>query len=161
MIIYFMIFFNENRIFYMFFFFFSSRRRHTRWTGDWSSDVCSSDLGFARFHRGLASFSRLIRMDLRGVGLSDPIDPSVPPSLEQWVGDALAVLDAVGSERAALCGADEGALVAMLTAATHPTRTSALILLNAYPRLRRDTDYPDGLPDHLVTRFAQAVLDDE
>ena len=111
--------------------------------------------GFPRFHRGLASFSRLIRMDLRGIGLSDPIDPSVPPSLEQWVGDALAVLDAVGSERAALCGADEGALVAMLTAAAHPTRTAALILLNAYPRLRRDSDYPHGLPDHLVTRFTK------
>jgi class 3 adenylate cyclase len=127
-------------------------------SGTISIDSIDEEPGFARFHRGLASFSRLIRMDLRGVGLSDPIDPSVPPSLEQWVGDALAVLDAVGSERAALCGADEGALVAMLTAAAHPTRTAALILLNAYPRLRRDTDYPYGLPDHLVTRFTQAVL---
>jgi class 3 adenylate cyclase len=127
-------------------------------SGTISIDSIDEEPGFARFHRGLASFSRLIRMDLRGVGLSDPIDPSVPPSLEQWVGDALAVLDAVGSERAALCGADEGALAAMLTAAAHPTRTAALILLNAYPRLRRDTDYPYGLPDHLVTRFTQAVL---
>jgi len=77
-------------------------------SGTISIDSIDDEPGFARFHRGLASFSRLIRMDLRGVGLSDPIDPSVPPSLEQWVGDALAVLDAVGSERAALCGADEG-----------------------------------------------------
>jgi class 3 adenylate cyclase/pimeloyl-ACP methyl ester carboxylesterase len=117
--------------------------------------------GFARYHGDLASFARLIRMDLRGVGLSDPIDPSTPPSLEQWVGDALAVLDAAGSERAALCGADDGALVAMLTAATHPDRTAALILLNAYARLRRDVDYPQGLPDHLVERFADTVYDDE
>ena len=130
-------------------------------SGTISIDSIDEEPGFARFHRGLASFSRLIRMDLRGVGLSDPIDPSVPPSLEEWVGDALAVLDAVGSERAALCGADEGALVAMLTAAAHPTRTAALILLNAYPRLRRDSDYPHGLPDHLVTRFTQAVLADD
>ena len=129
-------------------------------SGTISIDSIDDEPGFARFHRNLASFSRLIRMDLRGIGLSDPIDPSVPPSLEQWVGDALAVLDAVGSERAALCGADEGALVAMLTAAAHPTRTAALILLNAYPRLRRDSDYPHGLPDHLVTRFTQAVLAD-
>jgi len=117
--------------------------------------------GFARFHQDLASFARLIRMDLRGIGLSDPIDPSAPPSLEQWVGDALAVLDAVGSEQAALCGADDGALVAMLTAATHPDRTAALILVNAYARLRRDVDYPHGLPDHLVERFADTVYDDE
>jgi len=100
-------------------------------------------------------------MDLRGVGLSDPIDPSVPPSLEQWVDDALAVLDAAGSEQAALCGADDGALVAILTAATHPTRTSALILVNAYARLRRDVDYPAGLPDHLVVRFSDMVFDKE
>jgi pimeloyl-ACP methyl ester carboxylesterase len=130
-------------------------------SGTISIDSIDDEPGFARFHRGLASFSRLIRMDLRGVGLSDPIDPSVPPSLEQWVGDALAVLDAVGSERAALCGADEGALVAMLTAATHPTRTSALILLNAYARLRRDVDYPHGIPDHVVERFADTVYDDD
>jgi class 3 adenylate cyclase len=130
-------------------------------SGTISIDSIEEEPGFARFHRGLASFSRLIRMDLRGVGLSDPIDPSVPPSLEQWVGDALAVLDAVGSERAALCGADEGAQVAMLTAATHPTRTSALILLNAYARLRRDVDYPHGIPDHVVERFAATVYEDD
>jgi class 3 adenylate cyclase len=129
-------------------------------SGTISIDSIDEEPRFARFHRELASFTRLIRMDLRGVGLSDPINPSVPPSLEQWVGDALAVLDAVGSERAALCGADEGALVAMLTAATHPTRTAALILLNAYPRLRRDTDYPHGLPDHLVERFTEAIFVD-
>jgi class 3 adenylate cyclase len=130
-------------------------------SGTVSIDSIDEEPGFARFHRELASFSRLIRMDLRGVGLSDPIGPAVPPSLEQWVGDALAVLDAVGSERAALCGADEGALVAMLTAATHPTRTAALILLNAYPRLVRDDDYPYGLPGHLVERFMNTVLADD
>jgi pimeloyl-ACP methyl ester carboxylesterase len=130
-------------------------------SGTISIDSIDEEPGFARFHRGLASFSRLIRMDLRGVGLSDPIDPSVPPSLEQWVGDALAVLDAAGSERAALCGADEGGLVAMLTAATHPTRTAALILLNAYPRLLRDVDYPHGVPTQFLDRFAQSILAEE
>jgi class 3 adenylate cyclase len=130
-------------------------------SGTISIDSIDEQPGFARFHRGLASFSRLIRMDLRGVGLSDPIDPSVPPSLEQWVGDALAVLDAAGSERAALCGADEGALVAMLAAATHPNRTAALILLNAYPRLLRDVDYQHGVPTEFLDRFAQTVLADD
>jgi class 3 adenylate cyclase len=129
-------------------------------SGTISIDSIDEEPGFARFHRDLASFSRLIRMDLRGVGLSDPIDPSVPPSLEQWVGDALAVLDTAGSERAALCGADEGALVAMLTAATHPDRTAALILLNAYPRLLRDVDYPHGIPDELLARFTEEVVTD-
>ena len=130
-------------------------------SGTISIDSIDDEPGFARFHRDLASFSRLIRMDLKGVGLSDPIDPSAPPSLEQWVGDALAVLDAAGSERAALCGVDEGALVAMLTAATHPARISALILLNAYPRLVRDVDYPQGLPADVVERFAESVMPDD
>jgi class 3 adenylate cyclase len=129
-------------------------------SGTISIDSIDEEPGFARFHRDLASFSRLIRMDLRGVGLSDPIDPSVPPSLEQWVGDALAVLDAAGSGSAALCGADEGALVAMLTAATHPDRSAALILLNAYPRLLRDVDYPHGIPDQLLVRFTEEVVTD-
>src|ERR1700704_2981636 len=53
-------------------------------SGTISIDSIDDEPGFARFHRDLASFSRLIRMDLRGVGLSDPIDPSVPPSLAQW-----------------------------------------------------------------------------
>ena len=130
-------------------------------SGTISIDSIDDEPRFARFHRALASFTRLIRMDLRGVGLSDPINPSEPPSLEQWVGDALAVLDAVGADQAALCGVDEGALVAMLTAATHPDRTGALILLNAYPRLLRDVDYPHGLPDSLVQRFAEAVITDD
>src|SRR2546430_5094636 len=77
-------------------------------SGTISIDSIDEEPGFARFHRDLASFSRLIRMDLRGVGLSDPIDPSVPPSLEQWVGDALAVLDAAGSERAPRCRGRDG-----------------------------------------------------
>jgi class 3 adenylate cyclase len=130
-------------------------------SGTISIDSIDDEPGFARYHRDLASFSRLIRMDLRGVGLSDPIDPSVPPSLEQWVGDALAVLDAAGSQQAALCGADEGALVGMLTAATHPDRVAALILMNAYPRLLRAPDYHHGIPDEILARFNEAILPDD
>jgi class 3 adenylate cyclase len=126
-------------------------------SGTISIDSIDEEPGFARFHQDLASFSRLIRMDLRGVGLSDPIDPSVPPTLERWVGDVMAVLDDAGSQRAALCGADEGALVAMLAAATHPDRTAGLILINAYARLLRDVDYPYGAPSQLLERFQQAV----
>src|SRR4029453_12454792 len=55
----------------------------------------------------------------------------------------------------------DGGVVGMPTGGTHPDRTAALILLNAYARLRRDVDYPQGLPDHLVERFADTVYDDE
>ena len=56
----------------------------------------------ARFQRRLEPFGRLIRFDVRGVGMSDPISPSAPPTLEQWAHDAAAVLDTVGSEQAAV-----------------------------------------------------------
>jgi pimeloyl-ACP methyl ester carboxylesterase len=99
-------------------------------------------------------------MDLRGVGPSDPIDPSVPPSLEEWVGDAPAVLDAAGPERAALLRRRRGALVAMSRRRRigQNRRADPAECLNA---LRRDVDYPHGLPDHLVERFADTVYDDE
>jgi len=128
-------------------------------SGTISIDSIDDEPGFARFHRDLASFTRLIRMDLRGVGLSDPIDPSVPPALEQWVGDAIGVMDDSGCERAAVCGAEEGALVGMLLAASHPDRAASLILLNASARLLRDVDYPAGLPDHVVRRFEDTVFE--
>lgn len=130
-------------------------------SGTISIDSIDDEPGFARFHRGLASFTRLVRVDLRGVGLSDPIDPSVPPTLEQWVSDAITVLDDVGSERAAVCGTDEGALVGMLLAASHPERAASLILMNASPRLLRDVDYPAGIPDHLVRRFEEAIFESD
>ena len=68
-----------------------------------------------RLVRRLASFSRLILFDKRGMGLSDrPADIDV----EQWVDDVLAVLDAVGSERAVILGISAGAPTAALFAAT-------------------------------------------
>src|SRR5262249_29904355 len=96
-----------------------------------------------------------------GVGRWAPRGAAPRRSRGQGGGRGRAGPDAAGSDGAALCGADDGALVAMLTAATHPDRTAALILLNAYARLLRDVDYPQGLPDHLVERFTETVYDDD
>jgi class 3 adenylate cyclase len=87
---------------------------------------------FASFYEGLASFSRLILFDKRGIGASDR--PRTPPTLEAQMDDVRAVLDAVGSEQAALFGAGHGGLMCALFAATYPERTSALVLYNAWPR---------------------------
>ncbi|MGH2728222.1 MAG: alpha/beta fold hydrolase, partial [Actinomycetota bacterium] len=62
----------------------------------------------AYFFDRLASFSRLIMFDKRGTGLSDPVSVSTPPTLEQRMDDVRAVMDAVGSERAAIMGLSEG-----------------------------------------------------
>jgi class 3 adenylate cyclase len=73
--------------------------------------------------------------------------------------DAIAVLDAVGSSRAALFGVGHGGLVALLLSATTPERTSALVLMHCWARLVRDADCPWGIPQHVVDRFVEAVTD--
>jgi pimeloyl-ACP methyl ester carboxylesterase len=94
----------------------------------------------ARFLRRLASFSRLIVFDKRGTGLSDRV--AELPTLEQRMDDVRAVMDAVGSARAALFGHSEGACMCMLFAATYPERTVALITYGAFAKRLRSDDYP-------------------
>jgi class 3 adenylate cyclase len=88
----------------------------------------------------LASFSRLIRFDKRGTGLSDRSVGS--PDFEARMDDVRAVMDAVGSERAALFGYSEGGPMSVLFAATHPARTHALVLYGTYAKRLRSDDYP-------------------
>lgn len=98
---------------------------------------------YARFFRRLANFSRLIRFDRRGMGLSDR--DVGPATLEERVDDIRAVMDAAGSERAALLGVSEGGYMAAMFAATHPERTAALILCGSYARQSWAPDYPWGI----------------
>ena len=100
----------------------------------------------------LASFSRLITFDRRGMGLSDPLLVGTVPPLEQRVTDLLTVLDAVGSRRAAVYGSSDGGQVAVLFAAMHPDRVDALILASAWARVFRSDDYPVGLEPDLRPR---------
>ncbi|PYM51953.1 MAG: alpha/beta hydrolase, partial [Candidatus Rokuibacteriota bacterium] len=99
---------------------------------------------FVRFHERLASFSRLIRFDKRGTGLSDRVSIAELPTLEQRMDDARAVMDAVGSERAAIMGTSEGAPLAILFAATYPERTLALVLCETLAKAVSTPDYPWG-----------------
>jgi pimeloyl-ACP methyl ester carboxylesterase len=97
---------------------------------------------FAPFLEQLSSFSRLIRFDKRGTGMSDRI--SGAPTLETRMDDVRAVMDAVGSRRAAFYGLSEGAAMSILFAATYPERTAALVLRSAFPRKMWAPDYPWG-----------------
>jgi pimeloyl-ACP methyl ester carboxylesterase len=95
------------------------------------------------FLERLASFSRLILFDKRGTGLSDRVSNTELPTLEQRMDDVRAVLEAVGSERAALFGHSEGGNMCVLFAATYPERTTALITLGSFAKRRDpDDDYP-------------------
>ena len=122
-------------------------------------DMMAEEPHLARCLRRLAAFTRVIRFDRRGVGLSDPCAPTMPPSLEQWSDDTLAVLDAVGSERAAVLAANESGLVALMLAATHPERVTALILVNAFARALAAPDYPFGMPADTVDNWLDGVVD--
>jgi class 3 adenylate cyclase len=97
------------------------------------------------FLRRLTSFSRLIFFDKRGTGLSDPV-PGVP-TLEERMEDLHAVLDAVGSERAALFGVSEGGPMSILFTATYPERTTAMILYGSTPRFTPSSDFAAVTPE--------------
>jgi class 3 adenylate cyclase len=96
----------------------------------------------ARLLRRLASFSRLILFDKRGTGMSDAVPVERLPTLEQRMDDVRAVMDAAGSERAALFGSSEGGLMSVLFAATYPNRTRALVTLAIYAKRLWSQDYP-------------------
>jgi class 3 adenylate cyclase len=100
---------------------------------------------YARFFERMASFSRLIAFDRRGTGLSDRILSL--GSFEELLDDMRAVLDAAGSERAALFGGAEGGPMCALFAATFPERTAALVLGASYARRLWAADYPWGLDE--------------
>ena len=106
------------------------------------------DPGFARFLERLASFSRLILFDKRGVGLSDRVREDRLPDLETRMDDVRAVMDAVGSERALVFGVSEGGPMSMLFAATYPERTVALILYGTV------ADFTARAPDYKVDEAA-------
>ncbi len=94
----------------------------------------------ARSLQGLASFARVITYDRRGSGLSDPVPDA--PTLEERMDDVRAVMDAAGSERAALLGISEGGSMSILFAATYPERVQALVLCGAMARSTWAPDYP-------------------
>lgn len=113
---------------------------------------------WALFYRRMAEFCRVIRYDTRGSGSSDPVPLDALPPWESSAAELLAVMDAVGSERATILGFLNGGAPAMLFAATRPDRTAGLILNHTAARYARADDYPYGLgPDAVPELVAQIV----
>ncbi len=104
-------------------------------------DVLWEDPGYRRHCEQLASFTRLIRFDKRGMGLSDRVRVG---TLEERMEDVRAVMDAVDSKEAALIGTSEGGPMSILFAATYPERTRALVLCGAEVCERKSDDWPWG-----------------
>lgn len=103
------------------------------------------DPRLARFPTRLSTFSRVVMLNMRGIGLSDPLAQGESTTIEQWMDDISAVLDALGSTRAALLGTGIGGSLAMVFAATYPMRSSALALVNSTARSSAAPDYPFGI----------------
>jgi class 3 adenylate cyclase len=111
-----------------------------------------------RIVEGVASHSRVISFDRRGAGLSDPV--ATPPTLEEQMADVIGVLDACGSTTTVLSAEVEGAMLAVMAAATYPDRVSHLVLLHPMARLTNAPDYDFTWPD-VETRqreFVQPLL---
>jgi pimeloyl-ACP methyl ester carboxylesterase len=83
----------------------------------------------------MTSIGRLIFFDQPGTGASDPVTPGALPTLEQWADSITAVLDDLGSREAVLLASNGGSATAALFAATHPSRTTALVVLEGYSDL--------------------------
>jgi class 3 adenylate cyclase len=114
--------------------------------------------GYARVFERLGSFARLIRFDKRGTGLSDREVGF--PTLEQRMEDVRAVMDAVGSEHAALLGTSEGGNLSALFAATYPERTVALILYGCFAKGIWAPDYPwAATREELDSQLAEIARD--
>jgi len=106
-------------------------------------DTIDAEPSMYRFHRRLASFSRVIRLDQRGVGMSSRVSPDViGPKF--WAKDAIAVLDATGCERATIFAPGFASMTGLILAADYPERVSNLVIVNGAARTLQADDYPIG-----------------
>jgi class 3 adenylate cyclase/pimeloyl-ACP methyl ester carboxylesterase len=122
-------------------------------------DSIDSEPSLYRFYRRLASFSRVIRFDFRGMGLSShiPSPDMIGPSF--WTQDALAVLDAVGCERATVLATSYNAMTGLVLAADHPERVRSLVIVNGTARVLWAPDYPDGARAHRTDPFTTIAIE--
>jgi class 3 adenylate cyclase len=119
--------------------------------GSFATTVQWEEYAYARGFRRLASFSRLITYDQRGLGYSDPIDLSAVPTVTDLVADLEAVLEPLEVTNPVLFGVHNGGAVAATYATRHPVKQ--LILCNTWARLRVADDYPIGFTDEVLARL--------
>lgn len=118
-------------------------------------ELAWEDPRLSRLFERLGSFSRLIRFDRRGMGMSEVTHR--PGTLEEQVRDFAAVMDAAGSERAALFGTIDAGTIALAFAAEHPERTRAVVAFETAPRWTRTGEDDFGIDPDALARFAEAT----
>src|SRR5438270_914335 len=107
----------------------------------------------AAYLNRLGSFGRVIMYDQRGTGMSDPVPLDALPTLEERMDDARVVLNDVGVERVAVLGYEWGGQLAAMFAATHPDRSTALVLASTFVRATSTDDFPWAMPPEVVAPF--------
>jgi class 3 adenylate cyclase len=112
-----------------------------------------------RFHRRLASFSRVIRFDHRGIGLSSRVPSMDVLGPTFWAADAIAVMDAVGCEQAAIFAPSFSAMTGVVLAADYPERVRSLLIVNGAPRMVRAPDYPIGADVDAASPFMTVAIE--
>jgi class 3 adenylate cyclase len=118
-------------------------------------ELAWEDPRLSRLFERLSAFSRLIRFDRRGMGMSGILDQ--PPTLEEQIEDFGAVMEAVGSERAALFGTIDGGTIALAFAAAYPDRTRAVVAFETAPRWTPSEVDDYGVEPEVLARFAEAT----
>jgi class 3 adenylate cyclase len=113
------------------------------------------DPKLSRLFERLSEFARLIRFDRRGMGMSGVLDRL--PTFDDQVEDFTAVMDAVGSERAAVMGTIDAGTIALAFAAAHPERTQAVVAFETAPRFTRSDTDDFGVDPDVMSRFAEAA----
>jgi class 3 adenylate cyclase/pimeloyl-ACP methyl ester carboxylesterase len=108
-------------------------------------DTVDAEPSMYRFHRRLASFARVIRLDQRGIGLSSRVPSLDTVGPKHWAKDAIAVMNAVGCERATVVAPGFTSMTGLVLAADYPERVSSLVIINGAARTLRAPDYPMGL----------------
>lgn len=112
-----------------------------------------------RFHRRLASFCRVIRFDQRGIGLSSRVPSLDMLGPESWAQDALAVMNAVGCEKATIFAPGFTSLAGLVLAADHSDRVNSLVIANGAARTLRGPDYPIGAELDAAERFTSVGME--
>ena len=129
------------------------------WVTSWFSHIDGrwQEPRWHRFWTQMSSWCRLILYDRRGSGASDAFPDGAHPTWEDWVEDIAAVMDAAGSERAAVVASADAGPVGALFAATFPGRVSALVLVNSSARFLEAPDYPFGVTKEFAESFIAAA----
>ncbi|MCV7378115.1 adenylate/guanylate cyclase domain-containing protein [Mycobacterium alsense] len=122
-------------------------------------DSVDAEPSMYRFHRRLASFARVIRLDQRGIGLSSRV-PSIDVIGPQfWAKDVVSVMNAVGCERATVVAPGFTAMTGLVLAADYPERVSSLVIINGAARSLYAPDYPMGAKIEALDPYTTVLTD--